>query len=623
MLKKAFLFLPFITLLVFWPALSGPTLLDDSIHLDPIIQWLSNRADTSALIFGNASGPFGRPISIISFVLNALSTGGHIWPMKMTNLVIHLLTGLCLMKLYFRLFKRDANLAGHAKLASLVAASLWLILPQHVATVFYLIQRMTLLATFFAVLACLLYVIARERMQANRGQSIALFCGVVALTALSILSKESGLLVPLYCLLIECLYFRPTLENPRPKMIAWGFRFCVIYPGILVIAYLALNPGVILDGYIDRPFSMPERALTQLHVMVDYFASTFVPMVRSSSVYNDDFPIVHGIGISEICILLAFCALIMMAIRLRESMPSFSAGIGLFFIGHLLESSIFSLEIYFSHRNYLPSIGLMLAAWGLFAGLAARHPTALVSIKRAVPLIFAGLFVAYGFAGFNRARIWSDNAALMAQAQIMHPASSRLRSELLLNSLYAKHLDLALQQADIALRNAPANEKRSIQLWRILAYCFAQAPMSDSELKALYAMPADRITIATSTALGYVSAAAEVNACPGLDSKQLGLLASQWAINTVQPAYSPSVWKAHFASARLLASGGDLKTGFEQAKQAFYDSGYNFDAGVLAMQLANSLDDRQGADEITTVLTDNMARYTELQQSQLRALRKQ
>ena len=173
------------------------------------------------------------------------------------------------------------------------------------------------------------------------------------------------------------------------------------------------------------------------------------------------------------------------------------------------------------------------------------------------------------------------------------------------------------------MQTSPPNEKRTIQLWRILAYCYAQAPQPSSELDAFYKMPADRLTLATNNALDYVSAAAEANACPDLDRKRLGSLTSEWAINTVQHPGSPKVWKTHLAAARLLASGGDLEAGFKQAQWAFNDSGYNFDAGLMAYQLANSLENPKRAQEIMSFLTANEAKYTELQQSQLQALRKQ
>ena len=622
MLKKIVSLLPFVAALVLLPAITGPLLLDDGIHLGPIINWLSNQADSFDLIFGNRSGPFGRPISIISFVLNALTSGPQIWPMKLTNLVLHLITGLCLAKLFYRLFTRDTNLSFNMKYTSIAAASLWLILPQHISTVFYLIQRMTILATLFTLLACWAYVAARERIETHQKNGYPLLAGASILSVFSVLSKESGLLIPLYFLLIELVYFRPGIEIARPKIIAWGFRLGVIYPCVLGAAYLAFNPGFVLAPFIDRPFSMPERAMTQISVVADYFTSTFIPMVRSAGVYNDDFPIARSIGLQEILILLAALGLIIAAIRCYKNYPSFSFGIGLFFTGHLLESSIFSLEIYFAHRNYLPSIGLVMAAFGIIAGILNRYPDATISIKRILPIAFVGLFLTYAIASFNRVQLWSNHQSLMTHAQIHHPASSRMRSEILLSALYAKQLDIALQQADIALQSSSANEKRTIQLWRILAYCYAATPQPTTELEAFHNMPADRITLTASTALSYVSAAAEANACPGLDREKLGNLAGQWAVNSVQHPNSPHVWKTHFASARLLASSGNLQAALKQAEWAFNDSGHDFYAGVLAYQLANSLEDKPRAQKIISQLRASEENYTEQQQTLLLTLTK-
>lgn len=621
MLKKILYLLPIIVACVLFPAIYGPLLIDDGIHIAPIQNWLHTRADTIHLIFGNTSGPFGRPVSMFSFMLNAVTTGPLIWPMKLTNLLLHIFTGICLSKLFYHLFKRDLNLSGNAKNAGALAACIWLILPQHISTVFYVIQRMTILASLFSVLACLFYVLGREQMDENRKRSFLLLSSAVGFTFLSVLSKESGLLIPLYFLLIELICFRPTIEKPRPRFIAWGFRLGVFLPCILIAAYLTFTPSFVLHAYVDRPFSLTERAMTQISVLGDYFASTFIPMVRSAGIYNDDFPIAHGLALKEYLLLTAGIGLTIAAIRFYKVIPSFSLGFTLFLVGHLLESSIFSLEIYFAHRNYFPSMGLVLATSGLLAFLLKKYPESADSLKCIFPAAFIGIFLAYTFASYSRAILWSDKAALLAHAQIHHPGSARMHSEVLTNALYAKRLDLALRQADMALKTAAVNERRTAQLWRILAFCYAQTPQTQGELDSLSRMSADRITMATSNALNYVGAAAEANSCPGLDRNRLGLITSQWATNTVQPPYSEWVWRTHLVSARLLASSGNLEAGLKEAKWAFYDSGFNFEAGVLAFQLANSLEDAKTVEEIVSKLINMKANYTNRQQIQLKALR--
>ena len=41
--------------------------------------------------------------------------------------------------------------------------------------------------------------------------------------------------------------------------------------------------------------------------------------------------------------------------------PLLSLGIALFYLGHLIESTVLNLEVVYEHRLYLPSIGLYLA----------------------------------------------------------------------------------------------------------------------------------------------------------------------------------------------------------------------------------------------------------------------
>ena len=62
-------------------------------------------------------------------------------------------------------------------------------------------------------------------------------------------------------------------------------------------------------------------------------------------------------------------------------------GILFFLAGHALESSIFPLEIYFEHRNYLPAVGLALA---LVSGLMQLERTMLQTPAR---LLLVGLVV--------------------------------------------------------------------------------------------------------------------------------------------------------------------------------------------------------------------------------------
>src|SRR5690606_28809210 len=89
-----------------------------------------------------------------------------------------------------------------------------------------------------------------------------------------------------------------------------------------------------------------------------------------------------------------------------------------FFSGHLLESTVFPLELYFEHRNYLPMIGILLAAaiWVVNVSIQGRRWL----------LPFACIWIAYAaWLTQVQAPIWGNRRALVAIWAIEHPNSPR------------------------------------------------------------------------------------------------------------------------------------------------------------------------------------------------------
>jgi hypothetical protein len=132
-----------VTAAIYWPGLNGPLVLDDFENLEPFAGIQSGALGWDEVLSANAIGLGGRPIAMISFAGNWLSSGGEVWSLKHTNLMLHLLCGTLLFWLAGRLLgePRSAVAAQRWWLALLVAA-LWLLSPMLVSTVLYIIQRM-------------------------------------------------------------------------------------------------------------------------------------------------------------------------------------------------------------------------------------------------------------------------------------------------------------------------------------------------------------------------------------------------------------------------------------------------------------------------------------------------
>src|SRR5690606_38481334 len=77
-----------------WPALTGPFLFDDFPNLELLAE-LNGHLDFHSLanyVTLFQGGP-GRPLSMLSFVINDFDWPSDPWSFKYTNLMLHLLTG--------------------------------------------------------------------------------------------------------------------------------------------------------------------------------------------------------------------------------------------------------------------------------------------------------------------------------------------------------------------------------------------------------------------------------------------------------------------------------------------------------------------------------------------------
>ena len=94
---------------------------------------------------------------------NWLTTGDGVWPLKLTNLVIHLLCGVLVFLLSNKLLAGPVASLGRGRpWVALWIAACWLLAPMLVSTVLYVTQRMAALATLFSLAALLFYVHGRE-----------------------------------------------------------------------------------------------------------------------------------------------------------------------------------------------------------------------------------------------------------------------------------------------------------------------------------------------------------------------------------------------------------------------------------------------------------------------------
>lgn len=364
-----------LTLVLAWPALDGPMLFDDHSSLGELLHAPRDLAPLVDRFLFTHSGPTGRPVAMATFIGNAWLNGPDLWWWKLTNLLLHLVNGLLLFLFARRLAQglQVGERPSHRLPAAV--AGLWLLHPLHVSTVFYTVQRMTLLATLFVVLGLAVYLEARRRHLAGERGVAWRFVGVIACTLAATHAKETGALLPLYLLVIEAVH--AGRREPAPREVRWRRVVGGGIAGLVVAATsLALPRLAALDsGYAVRPFTLAERLWTEGRVVTEYIALTLAPRLDAMSFFHDDLVLSTG-PLSPPTTAAAFAllaGLLASAWLLRRRVPLYSIGIGLFLAGHLLESTVIPLHLMYEHRQYLPAFGLLLAVAALFAALPIRR----------------------------------------------------------------------------------------------------------------------------------------------------------------------------------------------------------------------------------------------------------
>ena len=400
-----------LTVLVYAPGLSGGFLFDDFTNLELLGYYgvIDHWEAFWLYLLSGFSGPTGRPLSHLSFLIDANHWPADPWPFKRTNLVIHLLTGVTLMGLMRALAIALGKAPRRALQIAILGTALWLLNPFWVSTTLYVIQRMAQLSTLFVLAGLWLYVSTRLRYPPilNIGNILGLGTAIALMGLLAVLSKENGVLLPLLALLMEAtvLAVHDRRANRTPTRPFTIYRLILLaIPILLLTAYLARGLPALFTGEPgQREFTPGERLLTQGRLLWDYVFHILLPRPYTGGLFNDHIRLSTGL-FSPWNTALAWAAWIVIAVwawrnRLRHA--AWSLAILFFLAGHVLESSFLQLELYFEHRNYLPAalFGLPVAIW------LAKSNWPHIAFKR---LIAIGVIALLAGTTFLRADLWGN-----------------------------------------------------------------------------------------------------------------------------------------------------------------------------------------------------------------------
>jgi hypothetical protein len=408
----------------YWPGTNGPFIFDDAANLPALGSQgpIHDGAAFMRYITGGKGDPTGRPVALLTFLANAQDWPASPLAFKLTNLGIHLLNGVLLWTVLLRLGSSYGYGEQRRQFAATLASLLWLAHPLFVSTVLYVIQREAMLPATFCLLAMHCWLNGRERLLEGQRHGIAwIVIGVGGFTLLATLSKANGLLVPLLILIAEATMPPVEGDHVRRYRRAWQ---CTLLPMACVVASFIAWDAIRAIGSAPialRGWSPYQRLLTEPSILLDYFAQLWFVRPVDGGVFHDDYPVALGLMTPWYVVpsILLWILAALGAWTLRRRVPAMALATLFFLGGHLLESTSIPLELYFEHRNYLPSLPMF---WP-FALLIARMRRIHIATTIGVLLITGELLLTW-----SGARVWGNPLLQAEEWASLHPGSPRAQA---------------------------------------------------------------------------------------------------------------------------------------------------------------------------------------------------
>jgi len=448
-----------LALAIYWPGLHSNFLFDDFANLPalgntgPVKNWPA----FWRYITSGTADPTGRPLTLLTFLLDAHDWPADPFPFKRTNLILHLINGALLYTLLIRL----GNVLGHdnrrSQLAALLGSALWLLHPLLVSTALYIVQREAMLPATCTIAGLLVWLHGRGLLTRGKiapGLTWSVL-GLGGFTVFGVLAKANGALLPVFALLIEAIVLAPRhpMLNGGPQR-AHRFALFVfgVIPTVTILGYLfwvGFN-GVLAGGPVGiRPWSIGQRLLTEPRVLLDYLQLLWLPRPFSSGLFNDQYVASTSWWqpITTLPTMLSVLGLIGFAWWQRRRYPALALAILFYFAGQLLESTSIPLELYFEHRNYLPAL-LMFWPLGLWLGDTRNLRQLKYALMLALPLGLAWMTHA-------RAELWGNVHTQSSLWAKINPDSARAQTNAAQIEMQAGRPEAAILRLEKLLATQP------------------------------------------------------------------------------------------------------------------------------------------------------------------------
>ena len=445
--------------------------LDDQANLGDLATVIDWQSAVNFITSGTA-GPTGRPLSLLTFALQAdqwqLGAGAFL----RVNVLIHLFNALLLAWCVRQMFIIRGERDRLATLLGCTASSIWVLLPLLATSSLLVVQRMTTLSALMMLLGLMAYLAARASIgRSPRRALILMAASLTVATVIAALAKESGLLLPMLVLVLEATILTRPGNVQTSVWKKWTAVFLWL-PTVLLLAYLASRAFYPDYMIARRGFDAGERLLTETRILWLYLSKAALGLPGRLGIYHADFEIARTLW-SPLTLLASIAWLVttVAALLWRRRYPMFALAVLWYLAGHVIESTFVPLELYFEHRNYLPIAGPVVAFTAFLLLHSEQSRKAAIAV---IPvLLLVNAWFLYSFASLS-----GDPAMASRYWAMQHPQSVRALTNMATYQLAEESIDAGITSIQQFAGEHPRYAYINIQALNLRCLASPAAPLS-------------------------------------------------------------------------------------------------------------------------------------------------
>ncbi len=378
--------------------------------------------------FFNKNGHLYRPVANLSLAVNYYFSRDNVWGYHLVNTLIHFITAAFLFLFVYQILRLPLlrrKYGRHAYFVALLSSVLWTTNPIQTQAITYIVQRMASMAGMFYIMSMYFYIHGRVSSQKVVKAFAYSVCVITGLLACG--SKENAAMLPFTIILLDLVL----IQGPSKKN--------VLRTGILILLCALVAQALMwwtrglsifsLESFIRdyslRNFTLMERLLTESRVIVFYISLLLYPTPSRLCILHTPM-ISTGLFDPPTTFLSILCILgmIVFALTAAKKFPLLSYCILFFFLNHIIESSIFPLELVFEHRNYIPSM-LFFVPISILLMKGLRAFSNRPAMQRIITVFIISVIISNGHGTFVRNVTWRTEESLWIDVIDKYPNSRR------------------------------------------------------------------------------------------------------------------------------------------------------------------------------------------------------